>query len=431
MYASNHPLPILSAFASEILFGRSRVREWIRRAIQNGGIHLLDYNCLLFPDDELESVLEKHSFIHIATIARTSTMALAKIFHHFESGTAILLHRPFGVGADSRMPFKRIRICILRLILVEILRKVVHQTSGVTPDDLPLTVQDACVITGYFSEACGFGIHIDRKVEQAIKRDVITSPNIRACEFNNLSRGSSDPLAPVGQRAKQRIRRNDQAGLDHDVQFLDRFIVSVEAVNMMSMLQAADDSTSKSMEDVFELLRRDGKDEYARRNALESCFFDGSKTQKAIKDHRVAVGNNSGNPNARGHTAAELRQCSIDLAVVVKMDLGTPFWVPCSNAAKKVTPSSIGLESELRIDTMVFESIRSAIKDPAHQAKATRGVIRVHKYPGKDANPGEVAEYRGLGDDASSTKGRKKCWVKCILVEEDGPKPPKKKKTEK
>lgn len=53
---------------------------------------------------------------------------------------------------------------------------------------------------------------------------------------------------------------------------------------MMSMFQTAADSTSKSMEDIFELLRRDGKDEYARRDALETCFFDGAHCLFASKN---------------------------------------------------------------------------------------------------------------------------------------------------
>ena len=85
-------------------------------------------------------------------------MTQAKTCFHFESGTAILLHRPHGIGADSRMSsFNGTRLCILRLMLVEVLRQAVHRTSGVTPDDLPVTVQDACVVAGHFSKACGFG----------------------------------------------------------------------------------------------------------------------------------------------------------------------------------------------------------------------------------------------------------------------------------
>ena len=419
------PLKSYSIFSfcrlsAEIDFAKYTIRSRIITMKKHGGPHTIDYNNdPVYPNDAIEEVIVDEEFIHVANVARTATMTQAKMYFHFESGTAILLHRPCGIGADSRMPFNRIRLCILRLILVEILRQAVHRTSGVTPDDLPVTVQDACVVAGYFSEACGFGIHIDHKAEQALKRDVVTSPDVRACEFNNLNKGSPDPLAPVGHRAKQRIRRNGQAGLDDDVQILDRFVVSVEAVNMISFLQRGEEG-DPSFEDVFALLRRDGKDEYARRDALEACFVEGSKTQKSIKQHRAAVRNNSGNPHARGHTAAELRQCSLDLAAISKKDLGTVFWVPNLSAAKQVTPSIVGLENELRVDSMVFESIRKSIKKPEYQAKARDGkVIRVHKYPGRDANPGEVAEYRGVGDDASSSDGRKRCWVKCILVEED------------
>ena len=57
-----------------------------------------------------------------------------------------------------------------------------------------------------------------------------------------MNKGSPDPLAPVGHRAKQRIRRNNQAGLDPEVQTIDRLVVSVvqsRQANLASKLPVA------------------------------------------------------------------------------------------------------------------------------------------------------------------------------------------------
>ena len=97
------------------------------------------------------------------------------------------------------MSFNGTRLCILRLMLVEILRQAVHRTSGVTPDDLPVTVQDACVVAGCFSEACGFGmLHIDhtqgrpsKPFEAACATSCVTSPRRQGLRVQQFEQGQS------------------------------------------------------------------------------------------------------------------------------------------------------------------------------------------------------------------------------------------------
>lgn len=133
---------------------------------------------------------------------------LAKIFVNANAGAIIMLHRPFGIGIDSR-DFISIVLCILRCLLAEILRRIVMEMTrvpaiGLVPtneeDDDEIGVHPYAAVTAtYFLEASRHGLHLDKRICGAEARDAITCRSIMACLRNNLTRHDSHPDHPTGE----------------------------------------------------------------------------------------------------------------------------------------------------------------------------------------------------------------------------------------
>ena len=277
----------------------------------SGGVHTADYNNFLFPDDQLEAILCALDYVEICIIMS----GLAKIFINYDAGAVIILHRPWGIGIDSR-DHVSIEDSILRLLLAEIIRRVVLRTTRVPPIGLPQTIENGAITAAYFFEMARRGYHVPKKIAAPCARDCITDHETLACVQNNLSRHSSDPDFPTGHVGRaawreknggQRVRMGVRPKLtDRENNAIIILRLRAALSFLKSKLHA--ESESSVLESIEEFIKEDDRADSTYRyrwNSLLKSFPVGSEMHRVIDNHIKGTRNNSGNAGATGKTNEE------------------------------------------------------------------------------------------------------------------------------
>mmetsp|Transcript_3925 Transcript_3925/g.9225 ORF Transcript_3925/g.9225 Transcript_3925/m.9225 type:complete len:657 (+) Transcript_3925:3-1973(+) len=338
--------------------GRLQVRMWILRVRRLGGVHLLDYNCdPLFPDDKLERVLaDEFGYVHVATVGSGEI----KVFFNDSFKSAILLHRPYGIGGDSR-DFVTIKRCIRRLVTIEILRRVVDQLSDVPPPGRPETAPYAAIIATYISEGCRTGIHIPKRREQVLKREVLTSPSINACKITNLARHDPDPSYPVSRRVRAALRERHVPLSDMRI---NHHIIQ-DALRMLSFIDDDENDADEMLDRIGEWFAKDRTKKAAIRKRWKSLLKacpQNSKIRTIVDSYHKRTRNNAGNKNATGKPEAQLKKCDDDMERILNELYPSQkwFWIRAKGRDPLPVPESIA--DDIVLVNLSFEGVRSNLK---------------------------------------------------------------------
>lgn len=341
----------VNLFCTEKSFGRHEAFVWFELKTISGGIHTADYNCFLFPDDHVEAILCALDYIEICIIMS----GLAKIFVNTDAGAIIILHRPWGIGIDSRN-YVSIEDSILRLLLAEIIRGVVFKTTRVPAIGLVPTAEEgddpkhgvnphAAITAAYFLEVARRGNHVDKKIAAACARDAITDHATLACVRNNLPRHSSHPDYPTGEVGRN-VWREERGG-GQRIRLTDRENSNTIIWRLRSILSFRDSelhakSEAEVLAAVEEFLkeddRADGTYRY-RRSSLLKSFSVESRTHDFLSNNWNATRHNAGNATATGHTAEELDEYEVEFQRLLQLQESKQVFLIRENNASSQDPS--------------------------------------------------------------------------------------------
>ena len=340
----------INLFCTEKSFGRHEAFVWFELKTTSGGIHTADYNCFLFPDDQVEAILCALDYIEICNIMS----GLAKMFVNTDAGAIIILHRPWGIGIDSRNHVS-IEDSILRLLLAEIIRGVVLKTTRVPAIGLVPTVEEeddpehgvnphAAVIAAYFIEVARRGNHVDKRISSACARDAITDHGVLACRQNNLPRHSAHPDYPTGEVGRNvwREEHNGQRIRETDRQNNNTVIWRLRSILSFLESKVHAESESLVLMTVEEFLREDDRTDGTyryRRSSLLRSFPVGSRTHDFLANHWNATRHNAGNTDATGHTTEELSEYDGDFQRLIRLQESKQVFLIRENNASSQSPS--------------------------------------------------------------------------------------------
>ena len=329
--------------------------------------------------------------------------------------TAILLHRPFGIGADSRL-FVQTRTCILRLTVAEILRQIVSQISNVTRPNLPNTVPNAAIHATHYTEVNRFGLRGSKKAEQVKKRDVLTSPGVNAIRQSNVSRHIPDRRYPVAICNRRLLYY--RVGTPEGRFSIDSKIVQKAIIMLSHMSEEGDDDVLASVGDRLEKDVSVATASNRWTTLIKACAVN-SSIRAALESYRERSRQNSGNADAVGKTTAQLKENQTDLQQMMGQlsDTKTPFWIRNQGSSKWSIPPS--LKNDVVLTNYAYEGARTAL-DIAQKGSGKKKMIFKWNSDWKTKKTTNGGTYVAAVDPATGAV-EEKGFVKVIMGERDPP----------
>ena len=385
----------------EMADGRKVATDNVERCTEEFRVEFLDTNELIFEKQQLEEQLIQKGFQCLATVdSPTEKGWLIKIFVHQTTRSVIFLHKPLGIGMDSRK-FVPLESSLTRLEGAELMRLLLKGLEtgqeSFAMGDLP---QHDAIFAGYVLESATRYFHQNKRLGCAAARDVLTDERINALVQNALKKRNGE-IQGICRNARAKHRRVDP----NVARAVERYVI-VRAINLLSF-HGLDPELSEGFEISQDLIDRqslksictmiderfsDDTDPRAK-SARWNCFVQKIVT-KELEDQVQAIRNDGLKKTVGNHLPRPAFDVEENDDVLAEFYGGKPFFMRAGTPADEDEAASIpdfgeietGLGGDLSkvtdfITTLLSEGVEERLKNRKYKNQGQKTSHKRAKAP--------------------------------------------------